>query len=714
MTAATLRFMRTNVRTKILILVLTLALASLLITGFFAFSAINNIGKFSQASSQNLGKEAITNSSSALQKMGEEYLLRVATDQAEITDVLFKDTNSEMEILAANAATILNNSPAIPLTQSFALIDRPKDPKDGTLVYLSPAATATVDSLESQKLAGLDDSLKAIYQSDEEMTSVYVATDSGLMRIYPWEDQLAPGYDPRIRDWFTRAKTSGRITWSDKPYVDSSGKGLMMTCSRAIYSREYGTWVIGSDISVATINADFLQQTLGGSGYAVLINRDGDIISRPGMTAGDITAGAPFVGENAYRDKNPGLDAIVHNMTAGKTGIDRVWFGSDEVYIAYAPVTSMNWSLGISMPVSSITDPVEKLGSQLAGATETASGRIDAETSRFMMIFAVLLMVIVLAVLYVSFLLARVITRPIESLKAGTEALGNGNLDYRVIIRSGDEFEDLGNAFNIMAEDLRKNLLTLQKTTAEKERYAKEMEIAKDIQAGFLPEKIPEIPGFDIAAATIPAMEVGGDFYDFVPLTDGRMAFVIADVSGKGVSAALFMAMSKTILHAGLESQPDLPLALQAANRTITEWSRSCMFVTLFAAALDPRRMTLTGINAGHNPPLVIRGDTGEAFFLAEHGMAIGIKPDMNTDGETRELRPGDCVIFYTDGVTEAFNEQFEGFGEDRFIRAVVKCREKTARHILESIIEEVQRFAGNAPQSDDITLIVLRVATDS
>jgi sigma-B regulation protein RsbU (phosphoserine phosphatase) len=702
---------RLNVQAKILVLFLSLALVSLVITGFYAFSAISRIGTFAQASSQSLGKEAASASSNALQTMGEEYLLRVATDQAQTTDVLFENTNSEMDILAANAALLQNNSPVIPSIPSFSPEHGPKNPLDGTLNLVAPTVTTPPDPQESLTLAGLDDSLQSVYTTDNDMTEVYVATDSGIMQMYPWNNVIPRQYDPRVRDWFIRAvNASGQPTWSEKPYVDASGKGLVMTYSRAVQSPHYGHWVIASDVSVKTINEDFLGHTLGGNGYAVLVSRNGDIISRPGMNAGESLWDKPFAGENVFSMDDPGLSAVVKNMTAGKTGIERVWFNQTETYVAYAPVSSMNWSLAISLPVSQITDPVKQFEGKLTSATESTSARIDEQTNWFRTIFALLFLVIVVLVLGISVFLARIITKPIGALKKGTGAIGIGDLTYRVHISSGDEFEDLGNSFNSMAEDLSKNIETLRRATAEKVRYTKEMEIAGNIQTSFLPEATPDIPGFEIAAQMIPAMEIGGDFYDFIPVTGNRWAILIADVSGKGVSAALFMAMTRTLLRAGIEGKEDVLSGLKESNRLIARDTQSGMFVTAYSAVLDPEKMTLSCTNAGHNPPLIICDATGEGRFLSEGGMAIGVDPEMLYEGEIIRLHPGDYVIFYTDGVTEAFTAAYEPYGEERLIRVARRCRGCPAQDMIREIIADMRTFTGSAPQSDDITLIVLHV----
>ena len=701
---------RLNLRAKILLLFLTVSLISLAVTGFFAFSAITTVGTFAQGSSQSLGERAINDSTTALTNLGEEYLLRIATDQAVITDVLFEDTDSEMDILAAGAAEAQRNPPGTPLVPVYSRQNPPPDPMSGAVLVFAPGATVAPDSDEARALASMSDLLKAVYVTDENMTSVYVGTGTGMMLVYPGTGNLPVGFDPRTRDWYRRAIGSDLNTWSKAPYIDAAGHGLVMTCSHSVNSQRYGRWVIGSDVSVNTINNNFLNRTLGGGGEAVLLGDDGTVISRPGLVAGEVRWDEPFPEENAFISDNSGLVAIARNMTAGKTGIEQVMVNGNETYIAYAPVPSMNWSLAIAMPVSRITQPVQDIAGRISGVTRSTGETITAQTNQLLTVFTILFCMILVVVVFIAVALTRIITRPVESLKKGTLALGEGDLDYRLTIQSGDEFEDLARSFNMMADDLKKNIRDLQRTTAEKERYTKELEIARDIQTSFLPASVPRIPGFDIAAAAIPAMEVGGDFYDFVPVSGDRMAFVIADVSGKGVSAALFMAMSRTLIRASLEGQENPAAAMREANRLIARDAHSSMFVTAFLAVLDSGRRTLACVNAGHNPPLIVRGDTSEPVFLHERGIAMGVVDKMESAGETVQLRPGDMVVMYTDGVTEAFNAQFVAFGEERLARIAVECRSLPAPEVIDQLVSAIHTFTGTAPQSDDITLIVIRV----
>jgi len=699
-----------SIRAKILILFLALSLVALALTGYFAFSAISNVGTYAQGSSEALGSGVVNQSSAALLSLGEEYLLRITQDQANFTDALFSNTDTEMEILAAQTAELQRNPPVNAVTPMYLATNPPSDPMAGAVLVFAPGATATPGSEEARTLAGLADSLKGVYNSDEDMASVYIATDSGMMLYYPGEGYFPAGYDPRTRQWFTDATSSPGLVWSDAPYVDASGNGLVMTCSEALQSPAYGHWVIASDVKTDTINQDFIGRTLGGNGYAVLINREGDVISRPGLSAGNVTWDEPFNRENAFSGTASDLRAVATNMTAGKTGIGRVNFNGSEVYVAYAPVLSMNWSLAVSIPVSQITEPVQTFTGRIQDATQDTGTHITAQTEWLKEVFAILFVAILLFVLLVSVELSRVITRPVEKLKEGAAAIGEGDLGFRVDIRSGDEFEDLARSFNAMAAALRENIENLRQTTAEKERYTKELEIARSIQTSFLPDKMPDIPGYDVSAVMIPAMEVGGDFYDIIPAADGRWAFVIADVSGKGVSAALFMAMSRTLLRAGLENATDFPRAISTANHIIARNAPSSMFVTVFTALLDLPDRTLTCINAGHNPPLFVRGESGEALFLREGGMAMGVLPEMTCIPEHVQLSSGDLVIMYTDGVTEAFDAGYAAFGEDRLMSIAKECRNLPASMIRERIILEIRAFTGPVPQSDDITLLVIRV----
>jgi sigma-B regulation protein RsbU (phosphoserine phosphatase) len=320
------------------------------------------------------------------------------------------------------------------------------------------------------------------------------------------------------------------------------------------------------------------------------------------------------------------------------------------------------------------------------------------------------MIIMIIAVLVISVWLSRTITTPIIALTQGVKAIGRGELNYRVEVTADDEFEELAGAFNKMATDLKDHMAELARTTADKEGFLKELEIARRLQRRLLPEQAPGIAGYDIAANNLPAREVGGDFYDFIPVTQGRWGFVIADVSGKGMAAAMFMGLSRTIVRASTTGNLHIASALKQANELICRDSTSGMFVTLFYGIITPDEKELKYVNAGHNPPLLFRKASAEMIPLKGKGIALGVRQSIQLDEVAVDVGAGDVLVLYTDGVTEAFNEQGEAFGEGRLKQIIRESHDVPAQELILRIQDAVIAFSGTQPQYDDITLLVIKV----
>lgn len=258
--------------------------------------------------------------------------------------------------------------------------------------------------------------------------------------------------------------------------------------------------------------------------------------------------------------------------------------------------------------------------------------------------------------------------------------------------------------------------LEKEKLEAEMARKNAELQIAAEIQKNFLPEHIPRTEGFDIAAKSIPAKEVGGDFFDVIPLevmplSSSRTGIMIADVSGKGVPAALFMALSRIVVRVTAMWFKKPAEVISFANPIIAENSKTGMFVTLFYGVIDKETHTLTYVNAGHNPPLVLRKKTGEIEELELTGMAVGAMGDAEYTQAEVPLAPGDVMVLYTDGITEAVNDQEEMFDLPRLVEAIRNNSSLSSKEIADEIIRSVFSFSGTQPQFDDITLMVVKTS---
>jgi sigma-B regulation protein RsbU (phosphoserine phosphatase) len=236
-----------------------------------------------------------------------------------------------------------------------------------------------------------------------------------------------------------------------------------------------------------------------------------------------------------------------------------------------------------------------------------------------------------------------------------------------------------------------------------------ELALGRKIQESFLPSSCPATPCSDLAAISRPARQVGGDFFDFIPLPKKRLGLVVADVSEKGVPAALFMALTRSLMrvYSGRGTAPGR--AIHRVNEfLVADSGTSSMFVTLFYAIWDPERGSLHYANAGHNPPLIRRAD-GSLEIFPRGGLALGVLPGQKwTEGEVL-MQPGDLLVAYSDGLTEAMNSTRELFGTERLYAFLRKPVVEDAQLILDQIIEEADRFTGDYPQFDDMTLLVLR-----
>ena len=243
-----------------------------------------------------------------------------------------------------------------------------------------------------------------------------------------------------------------------------------------------------------------------------------------------------------------------------------------------------------------------------------------------------------------------------------------------------------------------------------------ELAIAAEIQQSFLPETITQVEGFDVAGKSIMAKEVGGDFFDVIPfevipIKPGRMGVLIADVSGKGIPAALFMALSRIVVRVNATWFGEKPAqAIHDANNLIAADSKGGMFVTLFYGILDHTSHTFTYVNAGHNPPIVFHSHDGTFSELAATGIAMGVITDAEYTAQEKPLVVGDVIVLYTDGITEAMNVREDMFGEERLYDVIRQSDGLRAEEILAKILTSVKEFTGEYPQSDDITLLVVRV----
>jgi sigma-B regulation protein RsbU (phosphoserine phosphatase) len=297
-------------------------------------------------------------------------------------------------------------------------------------------------------------------------------------------------------------------------------------------------------------------------------------------------------------------------------------------------------------------------------------------------------------------LISRRLTRPVERLSVGMEQIAEGRLDARIEpAERSDEFGELFRVFNQMAEGLQ-----------ERERMKASLELASYIQKQLLPEKAPDMEGFDVAGRSITCDESGGDYYDFVDLAHGGLGLALGDVAGHGVGAALLMATARGILRSHARSVQGAADLLAHVNRDLAANTAPELFMTLFCAELQPDSRSLRWASGGHDPALLYRADTGEFDELGNTGVPVGVVQNAEyEEAGPVQLEAGDTLFVGTDGIWEARNAQGELYGKDRLKEVLETHADETAEAIVDAIFRSVAEFRGNAPTTDDITAVVCK-----
>lgn len=375
--------------------------------------------------------------------------------------------------------------------------------------------------------------------------------------------------------------------------------------------------------------------------------------------------------------------------------------------VFFATPDQTDWATGAreALPIAFRYDPIVLLRRMTPGTVDTGALLVQILAG----LGAVFLVMYGVA-LAVGLLLARSITRSVHALSRGTDRLRQGRFDQQIPVHSRDQLGELADSFNLMARDVQQ----LMRESAEKERLEEELRIARRIQMSLLPEGTVTVPHVAIAAACLPAAEVGGDYYDLLPLPGDRLAVLVADVSGKGTSAALYMAELKGLMLS-LSRVHDSPARLLAeANRILAGDIDSRSFITMSYAVVDPRGKRMRYARAGHSPLIQRVASTGATRVLAPSGLGLGLDGGDRFEQVLEEqevpLASGDVFLFFTDGISEAMNARGELFGEDRLRRVLEQDAAPSSELVRQRVLDQVQAFVGEAPQHDDMTMVVLRI----
>lgn len=721
---------KSSIRRKITSLLLAMTFTALCLTGGASVYGMYSMRNISDESSRQLGYTAAEDAEAALEKAAGERLLELAEGKALYIEEKFHSIIACVNGIAQEAEEIYRNPEKYPdrevplpeknshelaaqLLWSDSLMSRTEGDAGGELLFMPDKERQE----EILKLGNIQDLLVQYNRNNDMISSVYLATESGWLILadyipghkYTGGGELPDCFEARNRQWYKLAcrAGTGETVYSDVMVDFHEGKDCIV-CAQAVY-------VDGRIVAVAGIGSylDTVQETVwnaavGESGYSFLVNRAGRVIvsgAQEGETA--VQEGSNI---DIRQSENQELAAAAEKMLRGERGLTELMLEGRNVYLAYAPLVETGWSLATVMDVEEALAPAVRSRQTILHLAEEVFLQQDATIHGMIGFYFVIVMLTAIAVGAAGIIFAKKLTFPIRRLTGEAVRIGRGKLDEQIHIESGDEVEELGNAFNSMTSRLKKYIESLSAATAEQERIRTELDLASQIQADMLPdaEVFADKQGFVIDACMMPAKEVGGDFYDFFLIDNDRLAFLIADVSGKGVPASLFMVVAKTLLQSRLMEGGALEAAVADVNERLCAGNENGMFVTAWIGVLTLSTGKLQYVNAGHNPPLLGNPKTGFSYITETGGFVLAGMEDMTYAGRELKLEPDDVLFLYTDGVTETNDENGNLYGEARLKTLLNEWKEAEPKKLPAAVMQDIQRFQGNAVQFDDVTMLVL------
>jgi phosphoserine phosphatase RsbU/P len=566
------------------------------------------------------------------------------------------------------------------------------------------------DSTPSQKLkakqdlnrlANLTNDYRLIQnQLQNDLLWQYTALESGVYTDYPGESSPMDlkDYKPLERHWYKNAKKLNRLSWST-PTIDFSTGLTVFSISMPVYypdGRFAG--VTGFDLASANLfNSLILPPSWDdGSTKMLVLPFNGRLVIldhsdynrirhdwRSTLRLKTLTASNPKL-----------LEKIQQISAGGKSGVIEMPYKGQKAFWAFG-------AAGPNRPFPLVIVPYRKVVEE-ADWIET---RIHETTYSSIRSTGILCIIATIIIVIIAFRTARNTTRPIAKISEAAKKLAEGRFDeVNAKVETGDELESLAKVVNDAGHKLR-----------DRQRMKQALAIAMEVQQRLLPSKSPDSDQFDIAGKSLYCDETGGDYFDFVDLDHDKVGIALGDVSGHGIAAAMLMASFRGALRSHAETLSDMPEELlMVLNRYLLHDTGSDQFITVFYGVIDPNQMTITWSSAGHDPAILLRKADHEIELIEmpSTGLPLGIvdRGDYERGGPIK-LLSGDLILAGTDGIWETANESGESFGKDRLIEILRKSLDEPAKAVRDKIVQSVTNFRGNAPQTDDITLVVIKVS---
>ncbi|MCR4904647.1 MAG: SpoIIE family protein phosphatase [Clostridiales bacterium] len=705
-----------GIESKIVVLILV---AMILVTAVFlavTFAQSRMLAGLAEETSERQKSSITSTTTGVVTAVIDDSMSRGTELHAEVADEMFRDLVVIVRMMGEYAGKLFGD----PGSVAPAAYQRPDAANEGVLSAQMIFAEGVEEAAISDRLgliANMSDMMLSLCASFE-IEGAYIGLPEGAMLSVntaagEWvrQDGSYVTFDPRERYWYQQAAEAGELIFTDVETDQATGE-MCVTCAMP---------VIGADGELeAVVGADFflteIQQAVAESarngGYLVVVNQNGHVILSP-AEKGVFRVHNSSEAFDLRQSDNAKLSRLVQDALEGKTNMRLVRMDNNNFYMIGVPMKTAGWALISVYSEDSARQPVEQLRSDFEKTQEEATAIYREQSIRSQTIVLAVLIVLLAAMLCGALAAGRRIVKPLNTITERIANTSGENMEFKMedAYRTGDEVEELAQSFADLSRKTVEYVEEVKRVTAEKERIGTELHMANQIQEGMLPSIFPPYPDrseFDLYATMDPAKEVGGDFYDFFLIDGDHLALVMADVSGKGIPAALFMMVSKALLKNSAMMGKSPAEILSTVNDTICTNNKMQMFVTVWMGILEISTGKITAANAGHEYPAICQKGGAFTLYKDRHGFVVGGMEGVRYREYELTLSPGDRLFLYTDGVPEATDADEALFGTERMIAALNGALDGAPAEILAAVRKSVDAFVGGAEQFDDLTMLCL------
>ena len=634
--------------------------------------------------------------------------------QAQIADNDFSEIVNDIYMLQTMAQDLLDRRSTVE-PAAVALPDPALDGQYSAMVLHEEGVNYKA-SKDLPVLGNMTAPLIAMASNSDKIDGCYIGLADGThlgvdhftRNKYDEDGNLIP-FPVRQRPWYTGAVESGGLYFTGIEKDAFSGVP-MITCSIPVVSNGRTAGVIGIDIMMDNMN-DFIASSADNGGFAFVINSSGQVVLAP-ENNGLFEATTSDQAEDLRKSDNKELAEFAEKALKETTELTLLTIDGKKYYMTGSPMPTVGWAV-ISVVSQEVTEqPEVSMLSEYERINTEASAKFREKSAQANQTALLIITLIFIFSICGALIGTGRIVKPLKEMTDTiTDSSKTGDLfEMKEIYRTNDEIEVLAESFADLSRKTKQYIEDITQITKEKERVNTELNMANQIQSSMLPHIFPAFPNkseFDIYASMNPAKEVGGDFYDFFLIDDDHLCMVIADVSGKGVPAALFMMISKVILQSCAMLGKSAAEILQLTNDALCSSNQVEMFVTVWVGILEISTGVITAANAGHEYPAL--SQNGYFSLLKDpHGFIIGGMEDMKYKEYEIRMKPGDRLFLYTDGVPEATDADQKMFGTERMLQALNKEPDADPKTVLKNVYNAVDAFVQDAEQFDDLTMLCI------